>query len=266
VRIQRRVPGSSKDKIDSDADALVSLAPDVLIANSTVLTAALAQRTWQIPIVFMFVGNPIGSGFTDGLARPSRNMTGFTLFDGSMGGKMVQLLRDLEPNLRAVVAMNNPDFGGGGQTAISMFMAKTKQTGIEMGIEVRDAYVRTTAEIETTIAQMDEHVGLMVGGDQFVFSNRRLIIDLAARHRIPAIYPWANYVREGGLMAYTIYSPGQWQGAADYVDRILRGTNVVDLPIQQPSKFNFMINLKTAKALGIAVPREVLVLAQEVIE
>jgi putative ABC transport system substrate-binding protein len=116
VRIQRRVPGSSKDKIDSDADALVSLAPDVLIANSTVLTAALAQRTWQIPIVFMFVGNPIGSGFTDGLARPSRNMTGFTLFDGSMGGKMVQLLRDLEPNLRAVVAMNNPDFGGGGQT------------------------------------------------------------------------------------------------------------------------------------------------------
>ena len=135
-----------------------------------------------------------------------------------------------------------------------------------MGIEVREANVRTTAEIESTIAQMDDHVGLMVAADQFVFSNRRLIIDLAARHRVPAIYPWANYVREGGLMAYTVYSPAQWQDAADYVDRILRGTNVVDLPIQQPSKFNLLINLKTAAALGITVPREVLVLAREVIE
>ena len=138
--------------------------------------------------------------------------------------------------------------------------------GIEMGIEVRKANVRTTAEIESTIAQMDDDVGLMVAADQFIFSNRRLIIDLAARHRVPAIYPWANYVREGGLMAYTVYSPAQWQDAADYVDRILRGTNVVDLPIQQPSKFNLLINLKTAAALGITAPREVLVLAREVIE
>src|SRR5262249_26053273 len=146
VRIQRRVPGSSKDKIDSDADALVSLAPDVLIANSTVLTAALAQRTRQIPIVFMFVGNPIDSGFTDGLARPSRNMTGFTAFDPAIGGKMVQFLRDVKPNLRTVMAMANPDFGGG-RSANSIFMERTKQMGIEMGIEVRKANVRTTAEI-----------------------------------------------------------------------------------------------------------------------
>jgi putative ABC transport system substrate-binding protein len=265
VRIQRRIPGSSKDRIDSDADVLVSLAPDVLIANSTVLAAALAKRTRQIPIVFMFVGNPIDSGFTDGLARPSRNMTGFTVFDPTIGGKMVQFLRDLAPNLRTVMAMYNPDFGGG-RSALSMFMARTKQSGIEMGIEVRDAHVRTTAEIESTMAQTGEHVGLMVGADQFVFSNRRLIIDLAARYRVPAIYSWASYVREGGLMAYTIDSLAQWQGAADYADRILRGTNVVDLPIQQPSKFNFVINLKTAAALGFTVPREVLVLAQEVIE
>src|SRR5215471_12442675 len=144
--------------------------------------------------------------------------------------------------------------------------ANASRDGHEMGIEVREANVRTTAEIESTIAQMDDHVGLMVAADQFVFSNRRLIIDLAARHRVPAIYPWANYVREGGLMAYTVYSPAQWQDAAAYVDRILRGTNVVDLPIQQPLKFNLLINLKTAAALGITVPREVLVLAREVIE
>ena len=215
--------------------------------------------------MFIFVGDPIQSGFSEGLARPSRNLTGFTVFDPAMGGKMLQLCKDLKPELRRVTAMYNPDLGGG-RYGLSIFMARTKQFGMDMGLEFKEAQVRTPAEIETAMAQMGEHDGLFVGADQFVFSNRRLIIDLAARYRVPAIYSWGGYVREGGLMSYSVDTAAQWRGAADYVDRLLRGTKIEELPIQQPTVFNFVVNVTTAKTLGLTIPRELLVQARELIE
>jgi putative ABC transport system substrate-binding protein len=155
VRIVRRVPGPSKEKITSEAVDLVTLAPDVLISNSTVLTAALAQQTQKIPIVFISVGDPIQSGFSEGLARPSRNMTGFTVFDPAMGGKMLQLCKDIKPQLRRVTAMYNPDLGAG-KDAWSVFMARTRQFAEQMTLEFEEAQVRMPAEIEAAMAQLNE--------------------------------------------------------------------------------------------------------------
>jgi putative ABC transport system substrate-binding protein len=265
VRLERRVVGTQTRLIPTMAAELVTLAPDVLVSISTVNTAAIAERTTKIPIVFINVSDPIQSGFSDALSKPSRNITGFVVFDPAIGGKMLQLLRDLKPAIRRVTTISNPD-ASAGRSIASVFQERTGQYGREMGVEYRVAEVLTTADIEAAISSLGPEDGLIVSADQFLWANRRLIIDLAARHRIAAIYSWAVYVAEGGLMAYTVDSAALWRGAAGYVDQLLRGSKLEELPIQLPTVFALHINLATAKALELTVPRELLVQARQIIE
>jgi putative ABC transport system substrate-binding protein len=264
VRLERRIVGLQTQLIPSMAADLVALAPDVLVSTSTVTTAALAERSTSIPIVFLGVFNPIRSGFTDGLSRPSRNMTGFTVFDPDMGKKQLQLLRELKPTIRRATSLANSDAAPGRATQVEV--EKARQFCRDFNVECNGAEVRTAADIETTISSMGPEDALAVGADQFLWANRRLIIDLAARYRVPTIYAWSAYVDEGGLIAYTVDQQPQWRGAAGYVDQLLRGISLTELPIQQPTIFSLVINLATARALDLTVPRELLVQAHRVVE
>jgi putative tryptophan/tyrosine transport system substrate-binding protein len=266
IRLERRVVGTQAHLIPSMAADLVALAPDVLVSTSTLTTAALAERSKSIPIVFLGVFDPIASGFSDGLSRPSRNMTGFTVFDPALGGKTLQLLKDLKPAIRRVTMISNSDAAPGRSTATALFVERTTQFGRDLNIEFKLAEVRSAADIETTISSLGPEDGLSVAADQFLWANRRLITDLTARYRIPAIYSWYSYVDEGGLMAYTVDVEPFWRGAASYVDQLLRGISLAELPIQQPKTFALVINLATARALDLTVPRELLVQARRTVE
>jgi putative ABC transport system substrate-binding protein len=265
VRLERRVVGLQTHLIPSMAADLVALAPNVLVSTSTLTTAALAERSKSIPIVFLGVFDPISSGFSDGLSRPSRNLTGFTVFDPEFFGKSLQLLKDLKPTIRRVTSISNSD-AAPGRLIASTYAERNEKFCRNMNTECKLAEVRTAADIEATISSMGPEDGLQVAADQFLWANRRLIIDLVARYRIPAIYAWATYVDEGGLLAYTVDVEPFWRGAAGYVDQLLRGTKLEELPIQQPKTFALVINLVTARALDLTVPRELLVQARRIVE
>jgi putative tryptophan/tyrosine transport system substrate-binding protein len=192
-------------------------------------------------------------------------MTGFTVFALDMPGKTLQLLREMKSEIRRVTVIYDPNQGSG-KSASAVILVRMKQFGTDMGIELKEAQCSNAVEIEAAMASLGPGDGLWVEADPTMFSNRRLIIDLAARYRVPVIYPWARYVREGGLMAYSVDYTELWRSAAGYVDRLLRGTKLEELPIQQPAKFNFDINLVTAKALGFTVPSALLAQATQVIE
>jgi putative ABC transport system substrate-binding protein len=265
IRFERRKAGTDVDQTKHEAMALVDLKPDVLVASSTVVAAALAERTSDIPIVFLAVADPIQSKFSDSLARPSRNMTGLALSDPAMGGKIVQLLKEVASDLKRVTIIYDPDIGAGRQV-LSVYTANARQFASEMGLDFGEAHVHGAREIEESISTLGQGDGLWVGADSTIFANMKLIIELAARRRVPAIYSWPQFVADGGLMSYFVDQAELWRGAADYVNRLLTGTRVQELPIQQPSRYVMSINLATAKALGITIPREVLVRATEVIE
>jgi putative ABC transport system substrate-binding protein len=265
VRLEHRIPGTSKERIQSDALELVNYAPDVLVSSTTTLTAALAERTRQIPIVFIGVADAILEGISDSLAKPSRNMTGFMLWDPAIGGKFIQFLKDITPEMRRVTTIYDADQGGGRRLA-SIFVASFKQASKEMGLKFNEAQCSNAVEIEAAMMSLGQGDGVFVAADPTMFGNRRLIIDLAARYRVPAIYPWARYVREGGLMAYSVDYTEIWRSAAGYVDRILRGTKIEELPIQQPTTYIFDINLATAKTLGFTIPPVLLAQATHLIE
>jgi len=247
------------------AEELVNLAPDVLVSAGTVLTASLAKRTEQIPIVFINASNPLGSGFSESLAKPTRNLTGFVSFDPAMGGKMLQLLKDLKPNIHDVTWILNSEVGSD-QRVVNIFQTATDQFAKELNIHLKWVEVRSTAEIETAIKGLSSAEGLIVNPDQFLSSNFRLVIDLAAAQKVPAIYFWAGYVTQGGLMAYTSDFHEPFRNAAGYVDQLLRGTRVDQLPIQLPTTFELHINLVTARSLGRETPRELLVQARRIVE
>jgi putative tryptophan/tyrosine transport system substrate-binding protein len=183
IRFERRVPDVKAQDMSIHATELVNLAPDVLVSVGTVYTEALAVRTRQIPIVFINVSHPLQSGFSEGLAKPSRNLTGFAVFDPAMSGKMLQLLKDLKPNLRKVTGISNPD-ASAGQHIASVFWKDTQQFAKDLNIDLKRAEVRTAAEIDAVISGMSPGEGLLIPGDQFLYSNRRLIIDLAARQSV----------------------------------------------------------------------------------
>ena len=265
VRLERRIVGTQTHLVPAMATELVTLAPDVLVSISTVNTAALSERTATTPIVFINVFDPIQSGFTDGLSRPSRNMTGFTVFAPDMTGKSMQLLKEMKPTIRRVTMISNSD-ASPGRHIVSVYLEGNKKFARGLNIEYNIAEVRTAADIETTISSMGPEDGLMVSADQFLWANRRLIFDLTARYRIPAIYSWSGYVIEGGLMAYTIDQAQLWRGAAIYVDQLLNGVRLEELPIQLPTSFVFDINLVTAKTIGLTFPRELVIQARRIIE
>jgi putative ABC transport system substrate-binding protein len=265
AHIEYRWLAGESDQARVLAKELVALGPDVLVGHGTPVGIALLQETRTIPIVFVNVADPVGSGLVSNFAHPGGNATGLMNLEPSMGGKWVEVLKDLVPNIRRVTLMFNPNTAPlGGRYYWPSFEA----AAASLAAEPVAAAVRDSLEIERTINRLagDTNGGLIISPDLFLASNRGLIIKLAARDRVPAIYPFRTFTEAGGLISYGSDSVDIFRRAAWYVDRILKGANPADLPVQAPTKFELVINLKTAKALGLTVSREFLLRADEVIE
>jgi putative tryptophan/tyrosine transport system substrate-binding protein len=247
------------------AKELVALQPDVMLAQSTPTTAALLQQTSTIPIVFFSVGDPVGEGFVAGLPRPGRNVTGFINMEASMSGKWLELLKEITPSIRRVAILFNPATAPRGG---SYYLDPFNAAGQSLGLETIAAPVHDTSEIESVIAAQarEPNRGLVVMSDVFPLVHRTEITALAARYRLPAVYPYRQFTEVGGLLSYGNDLRDNYRRAATYTDRILRGEQPSELPVQIPVKFELVINLKTAKALGLTIPPSVLLRADEVIQ
>jgi putative ABC transport system substrate-binding protein len=263
IRIDYRWGDGNHDTLRKHATELVALAPEVILAVSSAATSPLLKATLSIPVVFAAVADPVGAGYVESLARPGRNATGFTPFEYSITGKWLELLKEIAPRVtRAAVLRDSTIAAGPGQFGAMQAVAPS------LGVELRPVDVRDAAEIERSITAFAQgsNGGLIVMGSPAAGSHRNLIIRLAARHRLPAIYYARFFSAAGGLICYGPDFLDQFPGAAGYVDRILRGEKPADLPVQAPTKYVLAINLKTAKALGIEVPPTLLARADEVIE
>jgi putative ABC transport system substrate-binding protein len=247
------------------AKELVSVAPDVLFTSSTPTSVALWQETRSIPIVFAQVSDPIGEGFVASLARPGGHMTGLTNFEPSMGGKWLEIVRDIAPAVSRVALLFNPQTSPGGG---SYYSKPIEAAASALGMRPIAMPVHGVGELESAVKLFtrDPNGGLIVLSDAFNVVNRKLIIGLAAQYRLPAIYFFRFFVTDGGLVSYGVDRSDSFRRAAVYVDRILRGAKPADLPVEGPTKFELVINLKTAKALGLDVPPTLLARADEVIE
>ncbi len=246
------------------AQELIASKPEVLVANGTPSLVAMRQVTSTIPIVFISVADPVGQGFVPGLARPGGNITGFSAEEASMGGKWLELLKELAPRVTQIAVIYNPETAPYGP----MFFPAMEAAAPRMTVTLSISPVHTVADVERVIEEIsrEQGGGLIVVPDSFMFGQRQQITALTAKHRLPAIYPLGIFIPEGGLIAYGIDRVDMFHRAADYVDRILRGASPVQLPVQQPIKFELAINLKTAKALGLSVPSSMLLSADRVIE
>jgi putative ABC transport system substrate-binding protein len=264
LQIELRWSAGDADRIRTLAKELVDQRPDVIVGQSTPVVAALVRETQTIPIVFANVADPVGSGFVGSLARPGGNLTGFTTDNTALGGKWVQLLKEIAPRTVRVALLLNP------ATAVPLkfYMPSVQAAASASGIEVNAISVHAKDEIEGVIAAQarDQGNSLIVMPDPFNGANREQIILLAARYRVPAIYYRREFAEAGGLIAYASDFAEQFPQAASYVDRILRGEKPADLPVQAPTKYELVINLKTARALGLTVPPTLLATADEVIE
>src|SRR5271169_576106 len=253
LRIELRWGAGDADRIRTLAKELVDLQPDVILSQSTVVTGALASETRTIPIVFVNVGDPIASGFAASLARPGGNITGFMVDTPAQGGKWLELLKEIAPRTVRVALLFNP------ATAVPLqfFMPSIQAAAASFPIEVSAAPVHAKDEIEGVIATQARSPGggLIVTPDAFNNANRELIIALAARYGVPAIYYNRFFSESGGLITYGSDFAEQFRQVPEYIDRILKGEKHTDLPIQAPTKFELVINLKTAKALGLSVPQ-----------
>jgi len=265
VQINVRWAAGDFERLSALAKELVSMAPDVLFSSSTPVAAALRRETSSIPIVFVQVSDPIGEGFVANLARPGGNMTGLTNFEPAMGGKWLSMLKEIAPRVRQVGLLFNPQTAPGGGLYHSRAI---EDAAASFDVRPIAIPVRESAEIEPAIIAFarDPNGGLFVLSDTFNTVHRALIIGLAAQYRLPAMYAFREFVAEGGLISYGIDTIEPFRQAAAYVDRILKGQKPADLPVQAPTKYQLVINLKTAKALGLTVPQTLLVAADEVIE
>jgi ABC-type uncharacterized transport system substrate-binding protein len=245
------------------AAELVALAPEVILASASAAMGALQTTTRTVPVVFVSVIDPVGAGFVESLARPGGNVTGFALYEYTLSGKWLELLKEIAPGVTRAAVLRDPTVGSGtGQYAIIQAVAQS------LGVELRPMDVRDPGEIERAIvafAQMPNG-GLIVVGAPSLPTHRHLVITLAARHRLPTIYPFTYFTRSGGLLSYGPNIVDPYRRAAGYVDRILKGEKPANLPVQAPTKYELVINLKTAKALGLEIPSSVLARADEVIE
>jgi putative ABC transport system substrate-binding protein len=242
---------------------LVALAPDVILATGSNTMGPLLQATRAVPIVFVTVPDPVGAGFVDSLARPGGNATGFTAFEYGLSGKWLELLKEIAPGVTRAAVIRDPAITAGiGQFAAIQSMAPS------IGVEVSPVNVRDAGEIERAVTAFARapNSGLIVTGSALAVTHRDLIVMLAARHKLPAVYWDRLLVTAGGLISYGPSITDQYRRAAVYVDRILKGEKPSDMPVQAPTKYELIINLKTAKALGLTVPPSLLVRADEVIE
>ena len=264
LRIELRWSAGDVDRIRTLAKELVDLRPNVIVGQSTPVVDALFRATQTIPIVFVNVADPIGSGFVVSLARPGGNLTGFTTDNPALGGKWVQLLKEIAPQTVRVALLFNPAT----VVPLKFFMPSVQAAASTAGVEVKATPIHAKDEIEGVIAAQarDQGSGLIVMPDPFNAANREHITLLAARYRVPAIYYRREYPEVGGLIAYGNDFAEQFPQAAAYVDRILKGAKPADLPVQAPTKFDLVINLKTAKSLDLDVPFGMQQGADELIE
>jgi len=263
VRIDFRWGGADVERIRKYAAELVALAPDVILCSGSPAVVALEQATSTVPIVFVQVPDPVSSGHVESLARPGGNATGFATFEYGFGGKWLELLKEISPHVtRAAVLRDVAVAAGSGQFGAIQSIAPS------LGVEINPVGVRDASEIERAVTAFarGSNGGLIVTGSTGTLVHRDLIVTLAARYKLPAVYPYRYFASGGGLISYGPNSVDPFRRSADYVDRILKGEKPADLPVQAPTKYELVINLKTAKALGLAMPPAVLARADEVIE
>jgi putative ABC transport system substrate-binding protein len=263
VRMDPRWAGSDTNRIREFAQELVGSQPDVIVASATAVTAALQRETRTIPIVMVNVADPVASGTVARLDRPSGNITGFAGLEASLGGKWLELLSEIAPGLRRAAIMFNPD-----TAAVSTYMPSFEAAAGSLKVVPSTTPVHSDVEIETAVVALGREPGggLVVMPDAFTLVHRAPIILAAARNNVPAVYNYSAFARDGGLLSYGLDQVDAWRRAASYVDRILRGAKPGDLPVQFPTKFELVVNLKTAKSLGLDVPPSILLSADEVIE
>ena len=264
LRIELRWAESDPDRLRTFAKELVELRPDAIVAGSTAGVVALARETRTIPIVFATVADPIGSGFAGSLAHPGGNITGFAAVDAAMGGKWLELLKEIAPRTERVALLFNPVTA----VPVQFFMPSIQVAASSFAVQASEAPIHAKDEIEGVIAAQARNPGggLIVMPDAFNTTNRNLIIGLAARYSVPASYAQDIFAKSGGLIAYSSVRTEAYRQVAGYIDRILKGEKPADLPVQAPTKFELFINIKTAKALGLEVPAKLLSIADEVIE
>jgi putative ABC transport system substrate-binding protein len=263
VRIDSRWPAGDSERLRRYAAELVALSPDVILATGSAATGPLLQATRTVPIVFVIVPDPVGAGFVNSLSRPGGNATGFIQFEYGISGKWLELLKQIAPAVtRAAILRDAAISAGIGQFGAIQAVAPS------VGVEVSPVNVRDADEIERAITDFarSANAGLIITGSALAVVHRHLIITLAAKHRLPAVYFQRILVADGGLISYGADTLDQYRRAVSYVDRILKGEKPADLPVQSPTKYELVVNLKTAKALGLEMPATVLARADEVIE
>ncbi len=264
VKIDYRWGAGSLDRLQLFAKELVGLNPDVLVAATTPATAALQAETRTIPIVFAVVSDPIGSGFVASLAKPGGNITGFINIEASLSGKWLELLREVAPSVSRVGFLFNPQTASYARYYLDSF----RTAAAVLKIDPIDASVHSVADVEAVMTKLgrESDAGVIVMPDAFTAANRETIVSLANRDRVPAVYPSRLFAAAGGLISYGIDLADLMRGVATYADRILRGARPEELPVQLPTKFEMIVNLKTAKAIGLTMPQSLVIAADEVIE
>jgi putative tryptophan/tyrosine transport system substrate-binding protein len=266
VRIEVRWNAGDAALAKIYAAQLIGLQPDVLLVPSTTNLTVIREATSTIPVVFLQVSDPVAQGFVASMTKPGGNLTGFSAYEFSIGGRWLDLLKQSVPGLAQAAVMFNPDTS----PQSKFFVRSVEAAGSSLGVQVTAAPVRATVDIEPAIENFarQPHGGLILTTDSFTRLRQKLIADLASRHRLPAISGAADFAKDGGLMNYgvTAFLVDDFRQAASYVDRILRGTKPSDLPVQAPTKYSLVINLKTSKAIGLSMPLPLLGLADEVIE
>ena len=265
INIDFRWSGGDAERARAYAAELVRLTPDVIIANSTMCLNAVRNETSTLPIVFVVAGDPVGQGIVSNLAHPGGNITGFTAFEFEIGSKWLEVAKIIAPDIRRIAFMFNPEAG---LLYADKFVQSIAGAAPARGVELIVNPVRDAAEVERVIVRVgsESNSALIVNPDAFTTANRGIIISLAARHRLPAIYAYRYFVVDGGLLSYGHETNDLYRRATVYVDRIFKGAKPADLPIQNPTKFELVINQRTTKALGLTIPDKLLALADEVIE
>jgi putative ABC transport system substrate-binding protein len=263
VQIDYRWAGGDPDKARTFARELIATTPDVMVSSTNQVTRIVQQETQTIPIVFAFVGDPVGSGFAASLAHPGKNITGFANFENSIGGKWVELFKEIAPRAGRVGFVFNPDAAPN----VGFFHA-AEAAAPSLGIKLAALAVRDASDIEQHIAAFasEPDGGLIVAPHAVTLGNRKLLIELAARYRLPAVYSDRYFAESGGLVSFGNNSADLFRRAATYVDLILKGANPADLPVQLPTKFELIVNLKAAEMLGLTIPESFLIRADTVLE
>jgi len=262
IRFDIRWAAGDPNKARAFAKEMIGMAPDVIVPSSNLVTTIVQQETRTIPIVFILVGDPVGSGYVASMARPSGNVTGFAVVENEIAGKWVEILHEIAPQVSRVGFIFHPE------TSANVGLLHAAEPAARSGVKVIPLGVHDSSEIQRVITTFatEPGGGLIAAPHAITFANRDLIVELAARFRLPAVYAFRNFVTSGGLVSYGANPIELWRQGASYVDRVLKGAKPADLPALFPTKYELVVNIKTAKALGLDVPQNLLARADEVIE